>query len=429
MDDDEQDSNLGDRLRDYFSVGAPDLDVHLIVQQTIAAQGHGGRGSSLRAWTGFGARIALGAGAVAAALWVGLSLAQLTPIGSSPPNGESLTPLVTQPPVPTSTASTISAWTEHVLESDARESVVHAVEFGNGRLVAVGALNSQPAIWTSNDGAAWQAAEGTPPVPPEAAGYLVDVVATSAGFAAVGWTSSPSVGESPLLWISSDGAAWLSAELAGIPPATRLTTVAAGPDRMVVVGSVADTPVMWVSGDGGASWEAAAPPEGALSIAGIVWMAERFVAIGTKAGSTSEPTVWASSDGVSWAVTAELPGGYVTAITVANDRLVAVGNDGGTRAVVWLSQDGLDWRVADMPPDTPELVAVAQGPRDIVSIGGGQSAPSTLWRSSSGEIWQADGEFAASVSGAIRGLAAANRNLVAVGDRGGVPFAWVETSD
>lgn len=140
--------------------------------------------------------------------------------------------------------------------------------------------------------------------------------------------------------VSTDGATWVDGGAA--PPEgewLELAAMAAGPDRIVVVGSERpswDSPVdtdfgvAWVSADGFA-WERAelpGNPEGRAPIpSAVAWDGNRFLAFATELGLATD-TIWTSADGLTWdrldATT--YPGFRANDAVRWSDRLVVIGN-------------------------------------------------------------------------------------------------------
>ncbi|NNC75844.1 MAG: hypothetical protein HKN93_10090, partial [Acidimicrobiia bacterium] len=209
---------------------------------------------------------------------------------------------------------------------------------------------------------------------------------------AVGTTHEEYVTDAAI-WTSTDGATWTQIEdddFVGDGHQVMLD-VASGANGVVAVGSEGRPDdydaAVWHSSDG-AAWDAI----GAETLGGsgeqIIWAIEahdeRLVAVGEAGGS---PAVWASDDGTTW-VRAAIDGlvdggdaGAMYAITAGVPGLVAVGSTGlDPHPSIWVSPDGSWWtRLAgeldalgagvDAADTTPgRFTAVTPGPDGLVAI-------------------------------------------------------------
>ncbi|QFG25340.1 hypothetical protein [Actinomadura sp. WMMB 499] len=196
--------------------------------------------------------------------------------------------------------------------------------YGTSGYVVVGAASGAPAAWHSADLTAWT--QGTGDL---GDGRMRDVVATSAGYAAVG----ESAANVPAAWTSADGTTWTPVRL---PQASgALTKVIARGDVLVATG---DGNLVGVSADAGKTWtlstlEASAITASAATNSG-------FVLAGTPSG-TSDVALWTSADGRSWEVRRPEGDGLtgdgsqrITGLTALGDELLATGTN-GTTPTLW----------------------------------------------------------------------------------------------
>ncbi len=181
-------------------------------------------------------------------------------------------------------------WTLAAADPVGVQGRVTALAHDRRGLVAVGssddAQHGPTASWTSTDGRFW--ARG----PLELPGVMLGVVATSAGYVAVGRTTD---GARAAAWTSTDGIAWRRVE---------------------------DTPALASNG----TYAPHAEMDDVVSVDG------GLVAVGwNSSASNGSAVVWTSSDGTSWQRIADEPGlsgGGMSAVAVANNVAVAVGSSG-----------------------------------------------------------------------------------------------------
>lgn len=257
------------------------------------------------------------------------------------------------------------SWARHELPLDGatRAFVTDAAALDRVRL-AVGGHEVdgrfRATAWTRRDGRWSRSGPGISAE--DGSSGIGDVAAHGEVAVAIGTVDPPGPepsAERNRVWTSSDGAAWDAADPEPFGrDGTRLTDVAAGPGGLVVVGRVADgtttSPRAWWSPDG-AAWEAVEVGGGAGStLESVVPFGDGFVAGGAVTpGINLTPAVWRSPDGRSWGPpTTDLPvrdTGTVTSGGASIDALtsrrgvVAATNGLDTTPEVWRSTDGERW--------------------------------------------------------------------------------------
>ena len=146
-----------------------------------------------------------------------------------------------------------------------------------------------------------------------------------------------------------------------------------------------------------------------------------------------------------------LAGGFMNAVTVAGDRLVAVGGAPGTYlgytdAAVWISENGLDWErvTSESFTGTPDAFGtegtqvmhdVVQSGPGVVAVGydGGPrtGADAAVWTSGDGELWERVPDLSGALGGdgdqVMKRVLAVDGRLVAVGSSSRRPAVWVST--
>ncbi len=236
-----------------------------------------------------------------------------------------------------------------------------------------------------------------------------DLVSTGDLLVAVGTAGmTVEAGDIAGIWTSPDGRSWEPAEVTR--PAGVIAAVAAGPGRLVAVGSVEDgvsRPAAWTSVDG-RTWQAlpasafagsAGREPGALD--DIAAGPGGFVVVGSEVGRRgSRAAAWHSADGLTWTRSqADMGGDSAGSVVPFGSGYVASGwapgEDGDARALFWTSADGRTWTAA---PDTKDLHDVGSSPvlaaagQHLVAFGGRSHAfagtEPSVWTSQDGVTWQ-----------------------------------------
>jgi hypothetical protein len=330
---------------------------------------------------------------------------------------------------------------------------VVAVGASGDRAVAVGSAAGDAAVWTSQDGATWQPAQGlgaafTRP----GSQQLLDVTSGGAGWLAVGYDQVAP--RRPLVVTSADGVNWQAADTAnaafrGSSRAVPTTNAAAsGQSGYVVVGTEGTSAAAWFSADL-KNWErgrasgADAGPDGALNSRNgdSRWMLDvtggsfGYVAVGgvrdRKAGN--RPGVWTSADGRQWTLQVlSLPAGtkeaHFTHVASSGNMLVAAGIAATGQGLGWLgyfsSDGGKTWQPLQAPGGDAKVTVTA-----LASTGKGFTATGTTgeagsgdvvaWTTADGSNWSADKPGGTGLAGdgeqQVTGLAVFKGKLLGVG--------------
>jgi hypothetical protein len=218
-------------------------------------------------------------------------------------------------------------------------SMEAVTEGDNGRLVAVGSILGQAgeliaAVWTSDDGKAWDRIPHVPSIFAGDQGHgltMWDVAAGESGFVAVGGEGTPFT---PAVWTSPDGLTWNRVELD--------------------------------ESEFGGSWS------------GVAALDTGFVAAGPHgfADQSEEPvTLWTSPDGFTWDRVLTLGSGQAQAIVVTDAAIAVAGGlpeDNDFHAAVWV---GPAFDPNAPPPEpplpTPTTAAVTPTTAPIPADGSG----------------------------------------------------------
>ncbi len=243
----------------------------------------------------------------------------------------------------------------------------------------------------------------------EAPYRVSDLVSAGALLIAVGTAGSTAeAGDVAGVWTSPDGQTWEAAKVT--QPAGTIAAVAAGPGRLVAVGTVEDGtsgPAAWTSVDG-RTWQAIPASAFAASsghepgpLQDVAVGPGGFVVVGSEVGAGGfRATAWHSPDGLAWTRTpSDMGGDSAGAVVQFGSGYVAAGwspgENGDDRALFWTSPDGRTWEAAPDAKDlhdvgsTPVLAAAGQ---HLVAFGGRSHAWVTtepiVWTSQDGVTWE-----------------------------------------
>lgn len=315
----------------------------------------------------------------------------------------------TQRPDPAPPQGASGGWTLSTigfLTEDPVASIDGATWLGD-RWVAFGRLQRKAgntvtaAVWTSPDGVAWTAHElpGRDDPAGTTEGRVTSVVAsgTGGGFLAVG---SVGIGARsiPAVWPTADLEDWGTAVEIARPERVgglQINGVAWFRDRYLAVGGPAagtdgGRPFLWTSTDA-QSWltsdatfgeDAAGGGGRPTTLAGVVVVGDRAVAISTGEGALH---AWTTSDGTSFSGRVVVPGSggrtpvRAAGIALADPGAVVAAQDAEGRAIRASSTDGSSWSSAAPVPMQPSSLAAVG--REATIVG---TASERVWRAAAG---------------------------------------------
>lgn len=328
----------------------------------------------------------------------------------------------------------------------ASESVLVAVGRADGAKARdVG--TSDAAVWVSSTGLEWTRVGNDSVFREIAAQSMMAVTAGGPGFVAVG-AAERTHQDDAAVWISEDGYSWSrvedSAGAFATGTSTQMWDVTTGGPGLVAVGfmGAVDTfdAAVWVSPDGTA-WtrvidDSLAGRGNAIMLGVVALDGGRLVAVGVdESNGTPLPSVWTSTDGLSWEQGAPFDsaeqGGTMSAVASWEGGLVAAGRDESgddLDAAVWISPDGFTWqRVADAAlggPGDQAIAAIAEIEGELVAVGYERRTDrnAIVWLSSDGLTWtrSTDETFAAPGFQELTSLSSTEERLIAVGYSGAV---------
>ena len=277
-----------------------------------------------------------------------------------------------------------------------------------------------PTIWWEDGDLVWRLAD----VPVETdETELSAIVAGGPGLVVVGQRD---YGERALLWLSSDGKTWQSADasaLDGFVWGGHGPRLYAAENGLILIGRDGEAggrAVALISADG-QDWRMASDPTtqdvaGAYAFAGsgagLTAFEKRVDSDGCDGmtGGTCRAgpvRVWRASGADSWTAVAELPASddaWVHAAATGARGWVAVG-ESPAGPLAWWSADGITWHVAEAPPQGPRPRAMFAVSAGFVAVHFYQDDPgctieeqgslTRTWTSSDGRIWRLVHETAA----------------------------------
>ncbi|MGH3239561.1 MAG: hypothetical protein ACRDNL_04220, partial [Spirillospora sp.] len=343
------------------------------------------------------------------------------------------------------------------------DHAVRSVGATDSLAIAVGSARGDAAVWSSQDGSTWKAAQGlgaafTRPGPQQ----LNDIVGGASGWLAVGYDQAAP--RRPLVVTSKDGGTWEAADsaavFAGSGDGTPITYAsAAGNAGYAIVGTQGYSAAIWFTKDL-KSWERGAGADakmlqGAKDAArwslDVAAGSFGYTAVGgSQSPRGNQPSVWSSPDGRKWTLRqlplpAGVTAGHLTQVAVRGNTLVTTGIAATQQGLNWLgyvsTDAGRTWRRLESPSgDTVvSVTALTATPNGFAATGTTGPAGSTdvvSWTSKDGTSWTAEIPGGTGLGGAgdqeITGLAAFKNTLLGVGrsvDGGGdQPVLWSRAS-
>ena len=322
-----------------------------------------------------------------------------TPSSEPTASPHSATPSPTPPP----------SWEATIFNRPEPPAGISAIAEGGPGLVAVGTTARAGAVWTLASGGEWEPVESVPELEDEDAFVtLLDVAAAPFGIVAVGITGRQATDTfSSVVWLSTDdGASWTEGQQ--LEGAEIVALVAGGPGMVAVgqVTSATERPAgvsIWTTADGVAWTEIQWTDElGRASMNDVVATESGFVAVGSTRDDPNHFPLnggaWTSPDGASWTRvphTAAFDDASMSSVTVAADRLVAVGSssveDVPPQPAVWTSADGSEWERIAVELGEGGMGHVAAADGSLVAAGYTGRAPDemilALWTSTDGATW------------------------------------------
>ena len=366
--------------------------------------------------------------AIATLVYGCTSGAQPTGPGSSV--ASSSTPSATSPsatsPSATSPASAASqpangsiSWTLVPSTGLGTASVADVIATSAG-FVAVGYVNenghTNGGIWTSSDGTTWDRV--TVAASDES---FLRVAAAGSAYVAISVHCAPGAGEcsAPSSWTSTDAKTWTEHVIDSCCSinditATAQSVVAVGADLSTGFPATPADAAAFVSTDG-AKWTRAKGDQTfkQASMGAVGTLGSGYAVLGT--GQTSM-IAWTSADGATWTgapPSESLHTADASDMASLPDLLVSVGRD-GSEAVSWTSADGTAWTrsAKSASTDNAAMSKVTGAGAYLVAVGHDSTGAGAIWSSTDGLTWTR----ASSLPGAASGFSAvaANENQIVV---------------
>lgn len=243
-----------------------------------------------------------------------------------------------------------SDWTVNRAEPGATLS---SIAHGNGVSVIVGSMNGGPEILTSTDGATWKPAS----FPNLLGSQLSDVTLGDGRFFAA-WIG----GSSPLL-VSTNGIDWVPQTTdPNLAPRSALRTLHHSGTSLVGL-TFSDTPA--ISTDG-SRWSHPTLPDG-WELHDVTGPDGNLVAVGRVRPATSDvdaSRIFNSIHGTDWTTNQLTLGNNLHHVVHANDRFIALGDDGH----LLYSTNGGDWTLVT-PSSDQNLNGITRGADRWVAVG------------------------------------------------------------
>jgi hypothetical protein len=243
--------------------------------------------------------------------------------------------------------------------------------------------------------------------------YIQALVATPAGFLALGSELPPSHAAA---WTSTAATDWRRVSSLPAPDSSDIEAAISTDSTVLAVGSAGGSAAIWRSDDGGRAWAltmlTAPPADSTERLTAIVAANGGYVAAGYTQDALAVRTAsfWRSVDGSSWTrVSAPVqPATEVSGLATSGQVVVAVGISGDERrgtAAAWRSTDGgSTWsRVSPVDLSAGRMLAVAAGSGGFVAVGENvDQTVAAAWTSTDGSDWLAAPEQDALSNGGLQ---------------------------
>ncbi len=280
-----------------------------------------------------------------------------------------------------------------------RPLILNGVTLTSGVFFAFGYDDlGSPAIISSTDADTWRSTT-IDPLPDPGNGRVMGIASRQGRTVAVGSAGGVTSGyPRPCAWLQRPNGTWQASPLCAGTTIGELRQVVATDAGFVALGTEAEpstslepTVAGWVSTDG-LSWDRASFPTSVDEILGLVVAGHRIVALGLSSDRRS--SVHSSSDGRDWRLDFTFPkGSAVSSIAYGDGQFVA----SDEARYPWRSADGRHWSVADDGPTVRSViwngdgfVATPQMPGAIpygVDAKPGHPVRPRLWTSDDGSSW------------------------------------------
>ena len=309
--------------------------------------------------------------------------------------------------------------------------------------VAIGTAAPE-ALWTSTDGLSWTLAARHGIAPQQPSDQIWVLTATAQGFLAAGQARGPGGRPQAVIWTSRDGVAWLrmTAAQAGLAGAQSISYAAAAGQDTVISGTLGSgAAATWLSTDGGSTWTPVTVPAGrdaGTTISGLASDGSGLIVV--RPGPAGGGIAYFSPNGLTWqyAATVGAPGGFTPQVVKGGaDGFVVTGTDAAGNYVAYASSGaGTTWRLTG---SLGPAAGYASAPAATAAPGGTVIAAGSTRAS---KVSQQAVVLAASPGGAVRpvpldgipgatvpevavrSMAAAGGQQVAVGSADGYPAIW-----
>jgi hypothetical protein len=327
-------------------------------------------------------------------------------------------------PSPTQTTGPIQLAWEPATGLEPGASVAD-VAFIDERWIAVGSVASDAAIWTSDDGRAWERSEIDTTRTDDEVMAATDVSVFDGGIVAIG--AFGAMGTDQVAWVtwtSEDGGLTWSEHREGPTPHALRAVVHPGGALIGAGWDYAGTVPFdaWVAmSDDGVTWERLGQVFGDSEIHALGFVGDRIVAVGNSYADDYDATAWFSDDlSTTWS-RVEVPDAGVPEtmydVVPVEGGALAVGGGPEAGAAAWITVDGESWRrVAIVDGAVARSVAVLEdGAVAVGNVAGQDIGPALAWTSLDGQTWEAGREIGA---GPVRMLtvSASGSVLVAGGE-------------